>query len=102
MRVKLTPRALQRARIITSWWRKNRPGYESLFEQELEHITRKLLSMSPWSPQGTIHGALKGVTIRRILLPRTEQHVYYSIDEPNELVVIRTIWGARRGRTPRL
>jgi hypothetical protein len=30
------------------------------------------------------------------------QHVYYSIDEAGEVVVIRTIWGARRGRGPKL
>jgi hypothetical protein len=30
-------------------------------------------------------------------LPKTEQHIYYSIDDDNETVAIRTVWGARRG-----
>jgi hypothetical protein len=73
-----------------------------LFEQEFEQFTIKLQSMSPGSPPGMVHGMSHGVAIRRVLLPKTEQHVYYSIDEANETVIIRTIWGARRRRTPRL
>ena len=98
----MAPRALQRARIITTWWRKNRPGAEEVFEQEFEHVTSKLASMSARSPLGVIFGARRGKTIRRILLPKTEQHVYYSIDEINDTIVIRTLWGARRGRNPKL
>jgi hypothetical protein len=58
--------------------------------------------MSSRSPLGTISGMNNGVMIWRVLLSRTEQHVYYWIDEANETVIIRMIWGARRGRTPRL
>jgi len=72
-----------------------------MFELEFEHITNKLISMSLQSPLGAIHGMTHGVTIRRVLLPKTEQHIYYSIDEANDTVIIRTIWGARRGRSPR-
>lgn len=102
MKVKLAPRALYRARIIKTWWRDHRPGTEKLFEQELEHLTSKLRSMSSRSPLGTVHGISHGAAIRRVLLPKTEQHVYYSIDEANDIVIIHTIWGARRGRSPRL
>jgi hypothetical protein len=35
------------------------------------------------------------------LLPRTEQFVYYWVDDAADEVVIETIWGARR-RGPRL
>jgi hypothetical protein len=98
----MAPRALQRARIITTWWRKNRPGVQDMFEQEFEEMTSKLVSMSPQSPIGTIHAVRRGKTLRRVLLPKTEQHIYYSIDEASETVTIRTIWGARRGRSPRL
>jgi hypothetical protein len=35
-------------------------------------------------------------------LPKTEQHVYYALDEQAEVVMVLTIWGARRGRGPKL
>jgi hypothetical protein len=38
----------------------------------------------------------------RLLLPRTEQHLYYSVDKAGGVVRVITIWGARRGRPPRL
>jgi hypothetical protein len=40
--------------------------------------------------------------IYRVLLPKTEQHLYYSIDEQADVVLVLTIWGARRGRGPKL
>ena len=65
-------------------------------------MTKKFISMSPRGPIGTIYAVRFGKTIRRVLLPNTEQHIYYSIDEASETVTIRTIWGARRGRSPML
>jgi hypothetical protein len=38
----------------------------------------------------------------RVLMPRTERHVYYTVDDASAEVVIETIWGARRGREPKL
>lgn len=102
MKVKLTPRALQRAQIIAAWLRKNRPGAEEVFEREFQHVASKLTSMSSQGPLGTIHDVSHGQTIRRVLLPRTQQHLYYSIDETADAVIVRTIWGARRGRGPKL
>lgn len=102
MKVRLAPRALQRARHIKRWWQNNRPGAEAVFEHELERMTRKLATMSPQGPLGVVHEVRRGKTIRRVLLPRSQQHVYYSVDEASDTVVIRTIWGARRGRRPRL
>lgn len=98
----MAPRALQRARIITDWWRENRPGVADTFEREFEEVTSKLIAMSPRSPIGTVHTVNRGKTIRKVLLRKTKQHIYYSIDDVSDTVVIRTIWGARRGRPPKL
>jgi len=49
-----------------------------------------------------VHSQIEGETVWRILLPRTEQHVYYSVNDTADEVVIETIWGARRGRGPQL
>ena len=41
-------------------------------------------------------------SIRRILLRKTKQQVFYVVDDANGVIVIHTIWGARRGRGPKL
>ncbi len=43
-----------------------------------------------------------GETVRRTLLKKSVQHVYYSVDEANGVIVIYSVWGARRGRGPEL
>jgi hypothetical protein len=35
-------------------------------------------------------------------MPKTEQHVYYTVDDAADEIVIETVWGARRGRGPKL
>lgn len=35
-------------------------------------------------------------------MPKTEQHVYYTVDDAAAEVIIETVWGARRGRGPTL
>jgi hypothetical protein len=100
--VKFTPTARQRARIITTWWRKHRPGAEHTFEHELEHVARKLAAMSGESRIGIVFRETRRNTIWRVLMPKSEQWIYYAVDVASDLVVIRSIWGARRGRDPKL
>lgn len=100
--MKLAPRALQRARIIASWLRKHRPGREEVFDREFDVVIDRLASISPLGPLGTAQGSYRGKTLWRILLPKSEQHLLYTIDEAKDLIVIRTLWGARRGSRPRL
>jgi hypothetical protein len=40
--------------------------------------------------------------IYRLLLPKTEQHLYYYIDDNTQEIVVLTVWGVRRGRGPKL
>jgi hypothetical protein len=100
VKVKVAPLAQQRARVVTKWWRKNRPGAEGVFEREFEETLARLAAMSLRSPIGVIYKVRRDVTIRRFRLPKTEQHIYFSIDEKNDTIVVRAIWGARRGRPP--
>lgn len=87
-------------RVIARWWRKNRLDNETLFEQEFEHALGRLMSMSARGPVGTIYKVVRHATVRRFLLPRTKQHVYYSIDEDTETVIVRTVWGPQRRSGP--
>jgi hypothetical protein len=40
--------------------------------------------------------------LRRVQMPRTRNHLYYYLDERRMTVVVLAVWGAPRGRAPRL
>jgi plasmid stabilization system protein ParE len=99
VKARYSPRARQRVQYITRWWRKNRTSAPSLFEDELDEAIGRLEA----DPNlGTEYRVVRGHTIRRMLLRKTEQHVFYSVDDENGVVVIHSVWGARRGRGPKL
>lgn len=81
------------------WWRANRPTAPELFDTELSAAITQLESQHSL-PQ--VFESVADEPIRRVLLPKTEQHLYYSIDETAAVVLIHTIWGARRGSGPKL
>lgn len=99
MKVWFTARARRRALHVASWWRANRPAAPDLFEQEL-HEAKQALGAHPLL--GTVYKTVGSWVIRRVLLRESEQHVYYSVNESAETVVVHTLWGARRGRGPKL
>jgi hypothetical protein len=41
-------------------------------------------------------------SIRRLLLPETQQWLYYSIERTTDELLIHTIWGSARRRGPKL
>ena len=99
MKIKLTPRAQRRVKVVGAWWREHRPNVPDLFAEELAWAKNELLSRPYLAP---IYAIVEGRVFRRLLLPKTEQHVYYVVDKAADLVIVHTIWGARRGRGPRL
>ena len=98
-RVELAPRAHEQARRIDRWWRENRESSPTLFADELSELLERL-------EQGIAAGVLYPFTapfeVRRVLLPRSRYHVYFSIEPDAELVKVRAIWHTARGRGPRL
>ncbi len=84
---------------IDNWWRESRLDASRLFAEELAsvclEIQRKPLILKPYTER-------RGMVIRRWLLPRTEQHVYFVADVENDLITVLRVWGARRGRGPKL
>ena len=98
MKVTLSKRAEREIERIDSRWRVERPAAPELFTDELDAV----LDVLPASPEmGKIYGTWHhGELVRRVMLEKSEYHVYYAIED-DELVVI-TVWGARRGRGPRL
>ncbi len=43
-----------------------------------------------------------GKPFRRVLMPRTRNHVYFEFDEAQGVVIVHALWGAPRGRGPKL
>lgn len=70
-----------------------------MFKQELAATFERILR-APRARQP--HGDIEGEPVWRILMPRTEQHIYYTVDDDALEVVVETVWGARRKRGPKL
>ena len=85
--------------MVNAWWRANRPGEAELFEHELRRARDRLVEQPDL---GQLYQNLGERTVRRLLLPKTEQHLYYFVDSPADTLIVITIWGARRGRAPKL
>lgn len=99
MNIRISERARRRIRAEDEWWRLNRSDAPDLFKQELADAFDRILR----APRvRRVYATIEGAPIWRVLMPVTEQHVYFSIDEKADEVVIETVWGARRKRGPRL
>ena len=60
----------------------------------------RLLRANPEA--GTVYATHRTGIGRRVLLAQTEHHLYYRYrDDRNELIVL-VVWGAVRGRSPKL
>jgi plasmid stabilization system protein ParE len=97
--LRVSDRARRRIRAEDKWWRHNRSLAPDLFKQELADACDRILR-APRVRQ--VYATIEGTSIWRVLMPVTEQHVYFSIDEEADEVVIETVWGARRQRGPKL
>jgi plasmid stabilization system protein ParE len=96
MKVRLTPRALSEAKRKKTWWRENRPAAPDLFEEELSATIDVLRT----TLIGTVYPANLSAGVRRALMPRTRNYLYYAVQE-NEVVVL-SVWGTPRERGPKL
>jgi plasmid stabilization system protein ParE len=98
-RLEIAPRAEAQIRRVAAWWRENRRAAPDLFAGELARALETLLQ-TPGN--GTLYAERRGVVIRRVLLPKTRYHVYFSYDAEAEVVSVRAVWHGRRGRGPDL
>jgi hypothetical protein len=99
VKTRLVGPAGQQADRIDRWWRENRPAARDLFAREMAEA-RALLSATP--DVDVPFTERQGVIVRRLLLPRTQNHLYYEVDENDGMVMILAVWGAPRGGGPRL
>jgi hypothetical protein len=99
LKVRATGRAKREIARAALWWSKNRPEAPLLFVDELE-AAEQHLCIAPIS--GQIYGYRKNRLIRRWLLERAEYHIYFSVNREAQVVMLHSVWGARRGRGPKL
>lgn len=99
MKVRATGRAKREIARAALWWSKNRPQAPQLFLDELAAAERHLQT-APVS--GQIYGYRKNRLMRRWLLERTEYHVYFSVNQKAQVIMVHSVWGACRGRGPKL
>jgi plasmid stabilization system protein ParE len=97
MKVRLAPRALSEAERCKTWWQNNRPASPHLFDEEMAAAIEQI-GAAP--ALGAIYPSSFGRTVRRVLLPNTQNHVYYLIRDDE--VVVLSVWGAPRGKGPTL
>jgi len=94
-----TPEAERQATEMDAWWREHRPGARDLFARELADV-QELIAGAPTA--GAKYTTRSGEPFRRVLMPKTKNHVYFEGDEAEGLIIVHAIWGAPRGRGPRL
>jgi plasmid stabilization system protein ParE len=99
VKVRISDPAKRQAREIDRWWRANRQAAPTLFAEELAEA-RRLLTKTP--DLGSPYVERRGVLVRRVLLRKSQNHVYYEIDRVNGIVIILAVWGAPKGRGPTL
>lgn len=94
--VTFSPRALAALERIEKWWREQRPEAATLFREELAAALARI-ELLPSAGQLYRRGKRE---IRRVLLPRTGNHVYYRAERDG--LYIHTISNAISARPPRL
>jgi hypothetical protein len=99
VKIEISKRARRHIERRQAWWREHRPAALGLFLDELAAAER-LLRVTP--ELGLIYVERNTRTVRRLLLPKTGTHVYYSLDANQDILTVLAVWGAQRGRTPRL
>jgi plasmid stabilization system protein ParE len=95
-RVVVSPRARDDLRRLSEWWALNRPDSPGLLVDEFEDVAARVSEFPRVGPRYD-----RGETeCRRMLMPQTQNHVYYTI--VRDEVRIIAVWGAVRGRGPKL
>lgn len=97
MKIRFTPRAESEAGREQTWWRENRPSTPGLFDDELAALVEQI---GETPTIGTVYPSTFDVVVRRVLMTKTKNHVYYAAHD-NEIVVV-SVWGAPRRRGPNL
>lgn len=97
VKLHLGKRLLRQVEKQEAWWAENRPAVPHLFAREfrdtLEHIRT-----TPGA--GVPCPTPRRPDLRRMLMPKTRNHIYFRVK--GQTIHIFAVWGAPRGRGPKL
>ena len=94
--VRWMPRARRQAEAAQRWWVAHRESAPMMLRDELARVIG-LLQENPELGIG-----IRGREIRRLLLPDTEQFIYYCVRPRAKRIEIVAMWGATRQFGPPL
>lgn len=97
MKVELSDRALREMQRIDVSWRA-RASLPDVFLDELEKLVEWIESTGVIGP---VYDAKAKRRVHRLLLEKSEYHVYLA-RKSEDLIVVVSIWSARRKRGPKL
>jgi hypothetical protein len=98
VKIVLLDEAHRRLEAEDDWWREHRDA-QDVFIDELSETLEKL-QVAP--EVGQKYRLARGKLVQRVLMKKTRCHVYYIVDRDRGVLEIQTIWGAVRGRGPKL
>lgn len=80
------------------WWRTNRSKAPKLFAAELADA-RQRIAETP--DVGSVYAVRAGgVIVRRVLMPKTRTHVFYEVQNNEDVAMIVALWGATKEHGP--
>lgn len=77
MKIEIAKQARRQAERASNWWRENRLYTPGLFDAELERALQLLLVMPN---AGVSYATARRPGLRRLLLPKTEYHLYFAVE----------------------
>lgn len=96
MKVELSRRAEREMERIARWWRE----YASSPDVFLDELKQMIEHIETTSLLGVAYDAKARRTVHRRLMRKSACHIYL-VRESEDLVVVVSIWGARRRRGPK-
>jgi hypothetical protein len=99
VKVVFSQRGRTEATRADAFWRAHHPGSSDLLTDELVNVISLLETRGV--KLGRLYAVRRGRTIYRVLLEKSEHHLYYR-REANNVITVLSMWAARRPRPPKL
>jgi plasmid stabilization system protein ParE len=93
-----SPRAKRDIERCARWWLQNRELAPGLFAKELADALTLIRTAPALSSR---YSAMNGREHRRVLMQKTEYHVYFRVVSENTIRIV-SVWSAVRKRGPKL
>jgi len=99
VKFEISKRARRQIEKMSHWWIENRPAAPTMFLDELGDAEQRLRE----NPEvGIVYARHRSGDVRRLLLSGSAHQLYYRYRRDRDELVVLTVWGAPRGRGPKL